>query len=69
VSIAQSSFYRWKAGGKKTEKKDEIEEKIEQLCMDNQCIYGYRTITRLLKKSFELVVNRKKVYRITKEGG
>ena len=37
--------------------------------MDNQCIYGYRTIIRLLKKSFELVVNRKKVYRITKEGG
>ena len=69
MSIAQSSFYRWKAGGKKTEKKDEIEEKIEQLCMDNQFIYGYRTITRLLKKSFELVVNRKKVYRITKEGG
>ncbi|WP_152904024.1 IS3 family transposase [Streptococcus pseudopneumoniae] len=69
MSIAQSSFYRWKAGGKKTEKNDEIEEKIEQLCMDNQCIYGYRTIIRLLKKSFELVVNRKKVYRITKEGG
>ncbi|MDQ0222341.1 transposase InsO family protein [Streptococcus moroccensis] len=44
-------------------------DKIEYLCMENQFIYGYRTITRLLKKSFDLVVNRKKVYRIMKEKG
>ena len=31
--------------------------------------YGYRTITRLLKKVYNLVVNRKKVYRIMKEKG
>ncbi|EMC41219.1 putative transposase fregment, partial [Streptococcus mutans SM1] len=39
-----STFYRWKAEGKKSEKRDEVEEKIEQLCMENQFIYGYRTI-------------------------
>ncbi|MFC3928736.1 transposase [Streptococcus caprae] len=44
-------------------------DKIEHLCMESQFIYGYRTITRLLKKSFDLVVNRKKVYRIMKEKG
>lgn len=44
-------------------------EKIEQLCMQNQFIYGYRTITRLLKKNHNLVVNRKKVYRIMKANG
>ncbi|MCB4951682.1 IS3 family transposase [Streptococcus mutans] len=64
-----STFYRWKAEGKKSEKRDEVEEKIEQLCMENQFIYGYRTITRLLKKIYNLVVNRKKVYRIMKENG
>ncbi|EMP69275.1 Integrase core domain protein [Streptococcus mutans NCTC 11060] len=37
--------------------------------MENQFIYGYRTITRLLKKIYNLVVNRKKVYRIMKENG
>ena len=44
-------------------------EKIDQLCMQNQFIYGYRSITRLLKKIHSLVVNRKKVYRIMKENG
>lgn len=37
--------------------------------MENQFIYGYRTITRLLKKRYGLVVNCKKVYRIMKERG
>ncbi len=65
--IKRSTFYRWKAKGKKSKKKDEVVEKIEQLCMENQFIYGYRTITRLLKKRYGLVVNGKKVYRIMKE--
>ncbi|MCY7116027.1 IS3 family transposase [Streptococcus mutans] len=67
--VKRSTFYRWKAEGKKSEKRDEVEEKIEQLCMENQFIYGYRTITRLLKKMYGLVVNPKKGYRIMKEKG
>ncbi|UTX64951.1 hypothetical protein DEH83_06605 [Streptococcus constellatus] len=35
--------------------------------MEHHFIYGYRTITRLLKKIHGLIVNRKKVYRIMKE--
>lgn len=38
-----------------------------QLCMEHHFIYGYRTITRLLKKIHGLIVNHKKVYRIMKE--
>ena len=67
--VKRSTFYRWKKVSKKPEKRDEMVEKIEQLCMQNQFIYGYRTITRLLKKIHSLVVNRKKVYRIMKENG
>ena len=37
--------------------------------MEHHFIYGYRTITRLLKKIHGLIVNRKKVYRIMKERG
>ncbi|XCY92123.1 transposase [Streptococcus agalactiae] len=37
--------------------------------MENHFIYGYRTITRLLKKIHELTVNAKKVYRIMKDNG
>ncbi|HFI0064487.1 TPA: IS3 family transposase [Streptococcus suis] len=65
--VKRSTFYRWKAEGEKPIPKDKVVEKIEQLCTENHFIYGYRTITRLLKKSFDLVVNRKKVYRIMKE--
>ena len=65
--VKRSTFYRWKARGEQSEERDEVVEKIEQLCMENQFIYGYRTISRLLKKIHSLVVNRKKVYRIMKE--
>ncbi|MBM7643002.1 transposase InsO family protein [Streptococcus loxodontisalivarius] len=68
-SVKRSTFYRWKAEGQKPKKRDAIEDKIEQLCMENQFIYGYRTITRLLKKIYGLIVNSKKVYRIMKEKG
>ena len=30
--------------GKNSQKRDEIADKIEQLCMGNYFIYGYRTI-------------------------
>lgn len=65
--VKRSTFYRWKAEGEKPIPEDEVVEKIEQLCAENQFIYGYRTITRLLKKSHGLLVNHKKVYRVMKE--
>ena len=67
--IKRSTFYRWKKECKNSQKRNEIADKIEQLCMANRFIYGYRTITRLIKKVYNLVVNRKKVYRIMKEKG
>ncbi|MEW3786288.1 hypothetical protein QOZ23_32830, partial [Pseudomonas aeruginosa] len=48
--IKRSTFYRWKVEGEKPKKRDEVVEKIELICMGNQFIYGYRTITRLLKQ-------------------
>ena len=65
-SVKRSTFYRWKQERKNSQKRDEIADKIEQLCVENHFIYGYRTITRLLKKVYNLVVNRKKIYRIMK---
>lgn len=41
--VKRSTCYRWKAEGERPEKRDEVVEKIEQLCMENQFIYGYRT--------------------------
>lgn len=54
--VKRSTFYRWKQECKNSQKRDEIADKIEQLCMENHFIYGYRTITRLLKKVYNLVV-------------
>lgn len=67
--VKRSTFYCWKARGEQSEERDEVVEKIEQLCMEKQFIYSYRTISRLLKKIHSLVVNRKKVYRIMKDNG
>ena len=64
-----ATFYRWKSEGEKPYRRDDIVEAIEQLCMANHYIYGYRIITRLLKKRYNLVVNHKKVYRIMKAHG
>ncbi|RLV27804.1 transposase [Streptococcus iniae] len=48
--VKRSTYYRWKKEYEKPQKTDEVIELIEQLCMENHFIYGYRTITRLLKK-------------------
>ena len=60
--IKRSTFYRWKAEGEKPKKRDEVVEKIELICMGNQFIYGYRTITRLLKKRDNLVTDMTYLY-------
>lgn len=49
--IKRSTYYRWKKEPQKPQKGDKIIEAIEQIRMENHSIYGYRTITRLLKKS------------------
>ncbi|EOX8275848.1 TPA: IS3 family transposase [Streptococcus pyogenes] len=67
--VKRSTYYRWKKEYEKPQKKDDVIELIEQLCMENHFIYGYRTITRLLKKIHGLTVSTKKVYRIMKNNG
>ena len=62
--LNDSQIYTWMRWHK-----NEVVEKIDQLCMEHHFIYGYRTITRLLKKIHGLIVNHKKVYRIMKERG
>lgn len=66
-NVKKSTYYRWKTRVNQAHKEDQIVEKMEQLCFENHFIYGYRTITRLLKKHYGLIVNHKKVYRIMKE--
>ena len=69
-SVPRSTYYRWVKSLEKTDtRSDVITDKIEELCLNYQFIYGYRTITRLLLKEYGLVVNAKKVYRIMKEKG
>ncbi|WP_375153701.1 IS3 family transposase [Streptococcus iniae] len=67
--VRRSTFYRWKKKRETPQKRDVIVETIELLCMENHFIYGYRTITRLLKKTYGLTINAKKVYRIMKTNG
>lgn len=65
--VAKSTYYRWKSEPTTVKTIDNVTEKIETLCLENSYIYGYRTITRLLKSRYGLTVNHKKVYRIMKQ--
>lgn len=38
-----------------------------KLIAGNECVYGYRKLTRCLQKKYHLVINKKKVYRLCKE--
>ncbi|MEW4354775.1 IS3 family transposase [Streptococcus pneumoniae] len=67
--VARSTYYRWKSEPATVKTMDDVTEKIEILCLENGYIYGYRTITRLLKSRYGLTVNHKKVYRIMKQNG
>ena len=68
--VPKSTYYRWlKSLNNGESKSDKVTNRIEELCLKSQFIYGYRTITRLLFKEYGLVVNAKKVYRIMKENG
>lgn len=69
-NVPKSTYYRWlKSLNNGESKSDKVTNRIEELCLKSQFIYGYRTITRLLFKEYGLVVNAKKVYRIMKENG
>ncbi|MDT2750335.1 IS3 family transposase [Streptococcus parauberis] len=67
--VSRSTYYRWKASISQTTHHDSLVEKIENLCVKNEFIYGYRTIRDLLMDKYGIIVNVKKVYRIMKENG
>jgi len=46
---------------------EEIKECIIELIQDDAFFYGYHKITHSLRREFNLIINRKKVYRLCKE--
>ncbi|MGJ0023462.1 IS3 family transposase [Streptococcus dysgalactiae] len=67
--MSRSTYYRWKADISQPTHHDSLVEKIENLCVKNEFIYGYRTIRDLLMNEYGIIVNVKKVYRIMKKNG
>ncbi|MGJ0023170.1 IS3 family transposase [Streptococcus didelphis] len=65
--MSRSTYYRWKADISQPTHHDSLIEKIENLCVKNKFIYGYRTIRDLLMNEYGIIVNVKKVYRIMKK--
>jgi len=52
--------------GKKV-KDNTIKEYLMKLIEGKSCIYGYRKLTKCLQKTYKLIINKKKVYRLCKE--
>ncbi|GAB6497937.1 transposase [Bacillus sp. UMTAT18] len=64
LELPRSTFYRWL---QRTEDlRDEIEEKIKDVCHQHKFRYGYRRVTATLRK-MGLCVNHKKVLRIMRQ--
>jgi putative transposase len=52
--------------GKKV-KDTKIKEYLMELIEGKSCVYGYRKLTKDLRKHYKLIINKKKVYRLCKE--
>ncbi|MGT2625102.1 IS3 family transposase [Streptococcus thoraltensis] len=65
--VSKTTYYRWKSEQIKAKTIGDITEKIVTNALKNGYIYGYRTITQLLKSRYGLTVNHKKVYRVMKQ--
>ncbi len=64
LELPRSTFYRWLQ--RTVDLRDEIEEKIKDVCLRHKLRYGYRRVTATLRK-MELCVNHKKVLRIMRQ--
>ena len=68
ASLARSTYYYHKRN--KINKDDsKIVKAIKDICLRHKLRYGYRRVTILLKRDYEMIVNHKKVLRIMKEQG
>ena len=61
--VSRSTYYRWKSDMSQPTHHDSIVEKIENLSVKYEFIYGYRTTIILLIDEYGIVVNVKKLYR------
>lgn len=61
LELPRSTFYRWLRIAERP--RDEIEEKVKEVCLRHKLRYGYRRVTATLQK-MGLCVNHKKVLRI-----
>ncbi|WP_439022732.1 IS3 family transposase [Bacillus thuringiensis] len=64
LELPRSTFYRWLQ--RTVDLRDEIEEKIKDVCLQHKFRYGYRRVTATLRK-MGLCVNHKKVLRIMRQ--
>ncbi|KAA0781861.1 IS3 family transposase, partial [Bacillus sp. BB081] len=64
LELPRSTFYRWLQ--RTEDRKDDIEEKVKDVCLRHKFRYGYRRVTATLQK-MGLCVNHKKVLRIMRQ--
>lgn len=65
LGIARSTYYAYK---EKTDKKDNLNDKVVQIYNQNQCVYGTRKIKAALA-NLGVVASRRRIGKIMKENG
>lgn len=68
ASLARSTYY-YHNRNKINKDDSKIVETIKDICLRHKLRYGYRRVTIVLKRDYEMIVNHKKVLRIMKEQG
>jgi transposase InsO family protein len=63
ASVSRAGFYRWLAAGEPGEEEMEVRVAIQQVALEHRRRYGYRRVTRELRRR-GLIVNHKRVARL-----
>ena len=68
LKVSTSGYYKWR---KKPKEKDnpDLRKLIQEVYDKAKGRYGYRRIRMNLKREYDLIVNRKKIYRLMKDMG
>lgn len=73
LTVSESGYYKWQKGQNEKTLRDieniKIEEKIEEIYFESDCVFGVRKITKVLNQQWPVSVNHKRVERIMKEKG
>ena len=74
LGVSESGYYAWakrlaRAPNPRTLERETLRDRIFEIYMESNCVYGSRKITRTLRRKYKMNVNHKRVEHIMREAG